>query len=409
MPPKLAHKKSRAGCQRCKARKVKCDETYPVCSKCHRQGVECIYLNSSIGSSRATSPRSAAPQPTSNSQALYVDDRLLELRLFYHYQNVGHTMSAGGTDSIIDTIWSHRVPLMALKHPFLLHAVLSLAALHLIITSSATLLSPSGNDYERMPPYAITQSEVPDFSRAHQYYLNLALEGQRKVLADMRPENADAACISTLIIANQIFRVDEYPIYEPYKPPLQWLKLASQTKRVLQVALPLMKGEGLTGTIVQRSEQMYPGKTIDYAPNRQHFSKLMDWEAFPEPDFNLETQLAYEKTLNYIGSIYIAIKNGEPSGVLSRRFFAFGPMLEIRYLEFLEQRRPRSLVLLAHLFAMSKVIDDIWLFKGAAERHVYGVQTILPPSWQWAMEWPLNVLTSPNQTQLLATNSRMTF
>ena len=411
MPPRLAHKKSRTGCQRCKARKVKCDETYPVCGKCHRQGVECVYLNSSLGSSGATSTKisSATPQPSSSSQALYPDDRLLELRLFYHYQNVGHTMSAGGTDSIIDTIWSQRVPLMALEHPFLLHAVLSIAALHLITTSSITLTSPTGNAYERMPPYAITQSEVPDYSRVHQFYLNLALEGQRKVLADMRSENADAACITTLIIANQIFRVDECPIHEPYRPPLQWLKLASQTKRVLQVALPLMKGDGLTGTIVQRSEQMYPGKTTEYAPNRQHFINLMDWDAFPEPDFNLETQLAYEKTLNYIGSVYIAIKNGEPSGVLSRRFFAFGPMLEKRYLELLEQRRPRALVMLAHLFAMSKVIDDIWLFNGAAERHVYGVQTILPPSWQWAMEWPLNVITSPNQTQLLATHSRMRF
>src|SRR5271154_4326610 len=41
MAPRLAHKKSRRGCQRCKARKVKCDEIHPVCSNCSRHGVSC--------------------------------------------------------------------------------------------------------------------------------------------------------------------------------------------------------------------------------------------------------------------------------------------------------------------------------------------------------------------------------
>src|SRR5271154_5678303 len=43
MPPRLAHKKSRRGCQRCKARKVKCDELQPNCSACQRHGVPCTY------------------------------------------------------------------------------------------------------------------------------------------------------------------------------------------------------------------------------------------------------------------------------------------------------------------------------------------------------------------------------
>ncbi|KAK5048696.1 hypothetical protein LTR84_005788 [Exophiala bonariae] len=33
--------KSRSGCQECKARKVKCDETFPVCDRCRRRGAIC--------------------------------------------------------------------------------------------------------------------------------------------------------------------------------------------------------------------------------------------------------------------------------------------------------------------------------------------------------------------------------
>ncbi|CAK7209153.1 hypothetical protein SCUCBS95973_000354 [Sporothrix curviconia] len=41
--PRLYHKKSRLGCLRCKARRVKCDETHPSCSGCSRHLVECVY------------------------------------------------------------------------------------------------------------------------------------------------------------------------------------------------------------------------------------------------------------------------------------------------------------------------------------------------------------------------------
>ncbi|KAK2602812.1 hypothetical protein N8I77_009317 [Diaporthe amygdali] len=41
--PRLYHKKSRMGCLRCKARRVKCDEARPSCSGCSRHLVDCVY------------------------------------------------------------------------------------------------------------------------------------------------------------------------------------------------------------------------------------------------------------------------------------------------------------------------------------------------------------------------------
>lgn len=38
------HKKSRKGCATCKKRKVKCDETRPICGNCERMSIECVYL-----------------------------------------------------------------------------------------------------------------------------------------------------------------------------------------------------------------------------------------------------------------------------------------------------------------------------------------------------------------------------
>jgi hypothetical protein len=48
MPPRRSHKKSRAGCRRCKIRKIKCDEVHPRCGKCVQHGVECDFENPDV-------------------------------------------------------------------------------------------------------------------------------------------------------------------------------------------------------------------------------------------------------------------------------------------------------------------------------------------------------------------------
>ncbi|EPE08067.1 c6 zinc finger domain protein [Ophiostoma piceae UAMH 11346] len=41
--PRLYHTKSRTGCARCRARRVKCNEARPICGNCERHGVDCEY------------------------------------------------------------------------------------------------------------------------------------------------------------------------------------------------------------------------------------------------------------------------------------------------------------------------------------------------------------------------------
>ncbi|KAH0267417.1 hypothetical protein KCU91_g10111, partial [Aureobasidium melanogenum] len=62
-PPRLNHKKSRAGCQRCKARRVKCDEVKPACGGCNRHNVPCVYLKTEA-SKTASAENSLSPHAT---------------------------------------------------------------------------------------------------------------------------------------------------------------------------------------------------------------------------------------------------------------------------------------------------------------------------------------------------------
>ncbi|KAH7313492.1 hypothetical protein B0I35DRAFT_274117 [Stachybotrys elegans] len=43
MPSRRAHKNSHHGCQRCKSKRVKCDQQQPRCQRCERHNADCIY------------------------------------------------------------------------------------------------------------------------------------------------------------------------------------------------------------------------------------------------------------------------------------------------------------------------------------------------------------------------------
>jgi len=107
---------------------------------------------------------------------------------------------------------------------------------------------------------------------------------------------------------------------------------------------------------------------------------------------DLETRLAYEKTLAYVGGVYLALLDKEAPRVMIRRIVCLGVLAPARYIDLLEQGRPRALAILAHHLALSQAIEEHWWFHGVADRAVNGIQSILPAEWQWAMEWPLSMI-----------------
>ncbi|KAG7700161.1 hypothetical protein KL930_000848 [Ogataea haglerorum] len=146
------HKKSRKGCATCKKRRVKCDETRPVCGNCDRMGIQCVYtIPATVQPTQALTTDQVAntsgplpmreqkpnplqppevvqepnlcpnmitqPPPT---QTLAYDTHqtlnMLDLRLMYHYTTkVWPTITeAGISDS---KIWSEEIPMLAFKYP----------------------------------------------------------------------------------------------------------------------------------------------------------------------------------------------------------------------------------------------------------------------------------------------------
>lgn len=417
MAPRLAHKKSRRGCQRCKARKVKCDEVHPVCTNCSRHGVACEYGDPFVRPSNDTddpsppdhklkSPFSLATSPHGPDSpytnledighALTPDERrLLELRLLHHYTTV--VTNSFATD-IFRQVWLLDSVRLGFEHPFLLNAIFAITSLHLVCDAGEGPRVYSNDETTRLVN-AIDRPKVSlgdvDPEKAHRIYLNLAVRTQREAVSCINPKNADAVFLASILLSYQALKLlPASPSPNVYSPPTQWLRMSKAIASVVQAATPLVR-EGSVVDMV-RTMQIEPDlrdwAAIFNPQNTKSFEALLDWSSHPEPDLDLEGRNVYEKTLAYIGSVWQAIQKRESPNLLFRRLMSLGILVPTQFATFLDQGRPRALVMLAHHFAMARAAEQHWWMRGVADREVNGIRSVVPPNWQWAMEWPLSVL-----------------
>lgn len=156
------HSKSRHGCKTCKRRRVKCDETHPICNNCKHLNLECSFAG--------------------NSLFPFVQGGLniMDIRLFHHYTTVvWKTIVSAGISN--ETIWAQDVPEMAFEYPFLMHSVLTFAANHFSRTHTT--------DHD-----AATIDQVVTFHRGDA--LRLLGEAVRSVT----PKNLDALVASSILL-----------------------------------------------------------------------------------------------------------------------------------------------------------------------------------------------------------------
>jgi hypothetical protein len=128
MPTRHFHRKSRHGCQACKSRRVKCDETGPPCANCKARDTSCEYAKPvAPDAPDALTPSSFTSSAVGETSDPPIVTRLVELELMHHWTSVGYkSMATACADDY--AVWQSTVPKTALKCDFLLDGIFAIAA-----------------------------------------------------------------------------------------------------------------------------------------------------------------------------------------------------------------------------------------------------------------------------------------
>ncbi|KAH8804998.1 hypothetical protein F5884DRAFT_679658 [Xylogone sp. PMI_703] len=68
------HRRTRSGCYTCRSRRVKCDETHPICERCRKGGRDCVYPETTTSSKASSKANSAPVQQSPDSSSDEYDD-----------------------------------------------------------------------------------------------------------------------------------------------------------------------------------------------------------------------------------------------------------------------------------------------------------------------------------------------
>jgi hypothetical protein len=322
--------------------------------------------------------------------------RLLELRLQHNYidQIAQPFFLAQGAE--VKAAWMREVPQLAIQYENVLYAMLAISATHLLRSDA----------------------DNPILHAARQHYLVMSLSEHGKAIdrLDDNDRSVDAACFASLLILINSFAMlherdhNTTSIIPSYLPPMSWFEMGRGAFTVICYMLdrersrakadPAASNQSFASTpaarVIVAPPVFWDDPTLYQEPNRRAFDSILTQSIHPsgDGDWDAPTQETYEKTLSYIGAIYISIQNGEPTFAVCRRIQCFPMWIPGQFIEFVREQRPRALVMLAHLFAMVvQVRAAVWWIGETGQKEIRAIQRVLPERWQQLMIWPMLILS----------------
>ncbi|ESZ91740.1 hypothetical protein SBOR_7891 [Sclerotinia borealis F-4128] len=242
----------------------------------------------------------------------------------------------------------------------LLNVMISIAALHL------TKINPGGED----------------MAEVHRTYFNAAVRDHRQAIQNITKDNVEAICLSTILIGLPAFILLQNNNVGHYTTPTHVFSFFRGNVALFSHTLPMLaKDSQLKALVSAKPDMITLMENVRGKIYHEPFSKLLNWRA-PGELIDEETQAAYTFGLNYCGRILLGVESGEDPYELRRMIYAFATVAPETFIRRLNENNNRALVILAHFFALCKAADDVWWMRGIAEREVFGIQSVLPESWQ---------------------------
>ncbi|KAF7908564.1 uncharacterized protein EAF01_004319 [Botrytis porri] len=452
MPPRRPHTKSRYGCIQCKASHLKCDQGHPKCGLCQKKEKNCTYgvrrkdisqtsrpslhppTTSTVSEQeRELSVISTTYTPVSDREFSYpshisTPPRLSsaetgasilweDLELMRHFVTETY-LTFSCIDSIQD-LWRTTIPKMASDHPFMMHGLLNISALHL------AFLNPAKRDIYLAPAI-----------RHHDIFLSL----YRSELHSITPDNCSAMFIcSTLIslctlafpICSNKYSLSMPSGYSNHQQQQQFdspIQLSSSLFILLQGASTLVRiywqwleDSTISAFVTNRFQfcEVESNAKIRLHSSDSAFRLLMTRiESTPSPSnlssstslaqpscssrhtspssLTSEESSAYKNAISTLRDVFILLNSSEAdNGVVL--IWPFLLDADRGFATLLKEMRPLALVILAHYGVALHASRDDWFIGECGRNLILDVQKALSlagyeAELQELMAWPLETV-----------------
>ncbi|KAE8453193.1 hypothetical protein EG329_011260 [Mollisiaceae sp. DMI_Dod_QoI] len=412
MPCRRPHRKSRLGCKNCKVKRTKCDEIHPTCGNCHKYNLQCDFtlkprskspptvslppvkippLKKPLshytfsGSGRASQSSEAgtlvsfsmyhpSQDPRSSLAGTEVwtmepgflgamtintpQDRLLELKLMYHFTTIVSTtlFRLLGTrhfqEAYARDAYSKWVTNLAVSHPGLMDALLGFSAFN--------LRKLEGGD--------------KDLSLASHKYMTTAIKAHSQELSKgINDQNAEILFAGSSLIAFVAVSSHEYLSAgeDEAELPLHWFQPWQGVRSIVKVSWDFIHTEAIVSLLESERRSFHD----DFAVKDQRstpFDFLL--EDLDRSTVDPETLDAYESSVYWLSLI-----QGNPD---MNYCFKFTAKVPPKFVQMLTAKDPRTLTIVGYFFMVLKVRNEVWWLPRSTGREFRNLMRLLPDEWK---------------------------
>ncbi|RAK77118.1 Zn(II)2Cys6 transcription factor [Aspergillus fijiensis CBS 313.89] len=374
--------------------RVKCDELRPVCSNCSKRMSSCRYDSATSllwtndelrprprpNKSGSEGPRESESTFSTTANSLRIlgklngDDEpqsvarlnLSNLELMMHWCN--STYKALSRHGITDAIWQARVPEEALSHPFLMHGLLALSAIHLARTRDE-----------------VKRAAYVSVAVAHE---NQALAFFREQLSDINASNAKAMFAFASVVVVYTFGF-LHPSHAPGTDDpwacingiLQVFTLTRGVQQILNEATSTIRDSDW-GALFQLDDydDVLPDderSALDRLHEVNHVCKGQD----PAHD-----STTYEHAIENLADLMAAAHQGVTS---VRQACRWAIRLKAEFVQLLQEHQPLALIIVAYYCAILHRLRDIWFVDDWGIRVLKAIWQVLDDQWRPLLDLPM--------------------
>lgn len=301
------------------------------------------------------------PQALIRARQNPATSRLLELKLMHHF--TARTCLTFSDTLEQNNAWQVDIPTIAYDAQYLMDAILAVSALHM----------------------RVMHPDDQSLIRASHGYMASALSQYSTLLKQGLSElNSEALFSTAALIAFQSSASRLFDDEGLYTLPLAWFHSFQGVKTVVMASWQWLRTSDKIYPIINSQPALF----LDLDPERKlFFAPLLDGldehlENFPE-SMRLETKQAYVHA--------VAFLNWAHKQPVRNRILGFAATVSKRFVDLIGQYDPRSLVIAACFFGLTRMIDDVWWLQGIAKREVNGIFSLLPAEWWPRMQWPIKI------------------
>jgi hypothetical protein len=236
---------------------------------------------------------------------------------------------------------------------------------------------------------------LPDI---HCIFLEQALREHRLCIGGITTQTADAVCFTSILLQVDVFATLQSRPVVSYEQVNEWMRLVRGSVAVFDAALEITRHNTHPANIWCIIDTFpIPLRTNSDVGS---FSFLLP--TVPDDEDDATALEAYRGAVAHINATWLAMEAKEHPQISCRRLMVFPLFVTTEFIDLLEKRRPRALVVLAYFLALSAPLRDIWWIGDAAHKYVMALQPILPTNWENLMSWPVEMIISraTQQTQV---------